>query len=73
MMMDALSSFFTMGGYGGYVWPSYGLAFVVMVALLVFSIRSVKARERELDLLQKMRPSRARRRAAQSTEESQAS
>ncbi|MBC7908828.1 MAG: heme exporter protein CcmD [Rhodospirillaceae bacterium] len=70
MSMDALSSFFAMGGYGGYVWPSYGLAVVVMVAVLVSSIRSAKARERELDLLQQMRPSRARRRATQETKAS---
>ncbi|MBX9634875.1 MAG: heme exporter protein CcmD [Magnetospirillum sp.] len=70
MVMDSLSSFFSMGGYGGFVWSAYGTAFVVMVAVLIGSIRSAQARESELELLQKMRPGRKSRRA---TQESQAS
>lgn len=70
--MDALSSFFAMGGYSGFVWGSYGLAVVVMVAVLVASIRSARVRESELELLQKMRPGRARRQP-RTTQESQAS
>jgi len=27
------AAFFAMGGYAGFVWPAYGLAFVVLVGL----------------------------------------
>lgn len=29
-----MSKFLTMGGYGMYVWPSYGLSAIVMVVIL---------------------------------------
>ncbi|MBI5164609.1 MAG: heme exporter protein CcmD [Magnetospirillum sp.] len=53
--MESLSAFFAMGGYAGYIWPAYGLALVVMVAVLVLSFRDARARETELDLLQQAR------------------
>jgi len=28
--MNALASFFDMGGYAAYVWPSYGITFLVL-------------------------------------------
>ncbi|MBF0326675.1 MAG: heme exporter protein CcmD [Alphaproteobacteria bacterium] len=59
--MESLSSFFAMGGYAGYVWPSYGLAVVLMVAVLVASARGVKNAERELEQMQSLRPGRRRR------------
>ena len=73
--MESLSSFLNMGGYGGYVWPSYALTALVMVGVLVGSIRAARAREAELEQLQKMRPSRRRLEAAAATQspESQAS
>jgi heme exporter protein D len=30
--MQSLHEFLTMGGYGWYVWPAYGIAAVVMIA-----------------------------------------
>lgn len=57
------ASFFAMGGYGGYVWPAYALAVVVMAALVVASLRSVRTSEAELERLQQMRPARRRRNA----------
>lgn len=66
--MDALSSFFAMGGYGGYVWSSYGLALVVMLGVAIASIRAARAREAELEQLQQMRPGRQRRRNVVATE-----
>jgi len=56
--MDTLSSYFAMGGYAGYVWPAYLLAAVVIVGLLLTSWRGLKARERELKLLQELSPGR---------------
>ncbi|MBR9972629.1 heme exporter protein CcmD [Magnetospirillum sulfuroxidans] len=58
--MDTVSALFTMGGYAGYVWPSYALAVVVMAGLLVASIRSAHRHERDLDALQRLRPGRKR-------------
>jgi heme exporter protein D len=34
----SVSEFFNMGGYGFYVWTSYGLALVLMVAAFIPSI-----------------------------------
>ena len=56
-----MSSFIDMGGYAGYVWPAYGVAMVVMVGLLVASLLGSRARERELKVLQELRPHRTRR------------
>ena len=46
-MQDLLS----MGGYGAYVWPSYGLTAVVMLVLLVASVRGLKSTQSEFDRL----------------------
>jgi heme exporter protein CcmD len=37
--MKALSDFFEMGGYAGYLWPSYILTFVVVVLNVVWARR----------------------------------
>ena len=44
--MKALSDFFDMGGYAGYVWPSYVLTFAVVVLNVVWA-RRLLARSRE--------------------------
>ena len=54
-------SFLEMGGYAAYVWPAFGAAAVIMVALLVLSIRTMRAREAALRALE---ASARRRRAA---------
>ena len=54
-------SFFDMGGYAAYVWPAFGAAAVIMVALLALSIRTMRAREAALRTLE----ATARRRAAE--------
>ena len=54
-------SFFEMGGYAAYVWPAFGAAAAIMVALLVLSIRTMRAREAALKTLE---ASARRRRAA---------
>jgi len=38
-MTDALGAFLTMGGYAGFVWPAYGIAFAVLGGLALFSWR----------------------------------
>ena len=45
-------SFFEMGGYAAYVWPAFGAAAAIMVALLLLSIRAMHAREAALRALE---------------------
>ena len=53
--MDALLTFLHMGGYALWVWPAYGITFVSLIGLLVFSRRSLKAREKEFEALRAQR------------------
>lgn len=63
------TAFFAMGGHGGYVWPAYGLAVVVLAALLVASIRALRKQERDLETIQSLRPARRRRKAVNQGEQ----
>ena len=56
--MNTLASFLAMGGYAAYVWPAYGIAVVVLAALVVTSLRSLRAREAELRALEADHPRR---------------
>ena len=45
--MSAIAEFFHMGGYGFYVWSSYALAFLVLIAnvlIPLYRTRDVKRR-----------------------------
>lgn len=57
-----MANYFDMGGYAGYVWPSYAVAAIVLVALFVVTWRGLKTRERTLEMLQAARGGRRRRR-----------
>ena len=49
-----------MGGYAAYVWPAYGFAALVLIALLVHSWRSARRRDAELEQVRRVaRPARA--------------
>ena len=61
--MDSLSTFLDMGGYAGFVWPSFAITILVLVVLLVASLRSLKAREATLAQLQKGAAEAGRREA----------
>ena len=50
--MTSLSALLSMGGYGAYVWPSFGVAAVVLGALLIASLRSRNATAAELVALE---------------------
>jgi heme exporter protein D len=50
-----VSEILAMGGYGGYVWPAYGVAALVMVGLLIWSLRARKAAEAALAQLEETR------------------
>jgi heme exporter protein D len=65
-VMEGLSALLQMGGYGGYVWPAYGIGAVLLGLVLVVSILSARRAEAELDLLQQSR--KARRAAPPSPE-----
>ena len=47
-----MTEFFHMGGYGVFIWSSYGVAALVMVGLVVATLRGLKAREAQLDALE---------------------
>lgn len=44
-------SFWEMGGYAAYVWPAFGATAVILIALLVISVRTLRSRERALRML----------------------
>lgn len=56
-----MSDILNLGGYGGFIWSAWGIAFVVLVALIAVSVRSMRARERELARMETEAPRRRRR------------
>ena len=42
MFFQTWNDFFNMGGYGFYVWLSYGISLVVIVALIVQTVKQHK-------------------------------
>ncbi|MAI50163.1 MAG: heme exporter protein CcmD [Rhodospirillaceae bacterium] len=61
-----MSEFLNMGGHGGFIWSSWGIAFVVLAILIGVSLKSMRARERELARMEAEMPRRRRRRNGQS-------
>jgi len=53
-----------MGGYGGYVWPAYGLTLLAFAGMLVWTMATLKARRREEQGLSAAGRSRRGRREA---------
>jgi heme exporter protein D len=53
--MAALDHFLAMGGYARFVWPAFGLAFLVLGGLLIESLVTYKKRQRELAAAEKQR------------------
>lgn len=56
-----MQAFFDMGGYGGFVWPAYGLTALVLIAVLVASLRALRQREAALAALEHDTPRAPRR------------
>ena len=56
--MEQLSSWIHLGGYGAYVWPAYGVAALVLIGLLWWTTRGLRANERLLARLQAGAPER---------------
>jgi heme exporter protein D len=44
-----LGEYFAMGGYAAFIWPSYGLAVVLLVAIFGIAARRLRIAERTLD------------------------
>ncbi len=63
--MEALRSFFEMGGYAAFVWPCFALAAVLLGYLFAASRRELKSRERRMQALRAASPRRRRRGAGQ--------
>ena len=45
--METLTQFLAMGGYAAFVWPALAIAAGVMTGLLLQSLRSLRASEKE--------------------------
>lgn len=52
-----MTEFLDMGGYAAFVWPSYGIALLVMAGLAVTSVRAWRRNRRLLDQLEQRRRS----------------
>lgn len=59
-----MAEYFSMGGHGGFIWSAWGIAIAVLSVLVVASIRSMRARERELARMESEAPRRRRRAGA---------
>ena len=66
--MESVLGMLHMGGYGGYVWPAYGISAVVLALVLLASVLAARKNEAELEQLQILR--RANRRNGAAAEES---
>jgi heme exporter protein D len=46
-------TFLAMGGYARYVWPAYGVAVLVLGAMLLWSVAAYRRCRREIERLQR--------------------
>jgi heme exporter protein D len=53
--MSDFGSFLAMGGYAGYVWPAYGAAVVILLAIWIDSVRRRRAVDQALAKLDQQR------------------
>jgi len=54
--MEQVRTFLAMGGYGGFVWPAFGLTAAVLIGLLVTTLRRLRALQDDLLRLQTPAP-----------------
>jgi heme exporter protein D len=45
--VTSFGTFLAMGGYGGYVWPAYGLTVLAFAGMLVWTVATLRSRRRE--------------------------
>lgn len=48
MQFDSISAFFDMGGYGFFVWLSYGSGFVLLAGLFISSMMKHKSTKQQI-------------------------
>lgn len=72
MQFDSISAFFDMGGYGFYVWLSYGVSISALALLVFASINSHKKIKQQIVQRQK-RETKLRQAAEQQKAQSQPS
>ena len=53
--MSDLGAFLAMGGYAGFVWPAYGVAFAALAGLAAYSWRRYRASVLTVEQLQQQR------------------
>ncbi len=56
-----MAEFLSMGGYAAFIWPAYGVAATVLIALVFSSLRMARAAEAEVHALEDGAPPRAGR------------
>jgi heme exporter protein D len=62
--VSSFSNFLSMGGYGAYVWPAYGLTAIAFAAVVVWTVATLKARRQEEQALSATGRQRRNRRGA---------
>ena len=50
-----MSEYFAMGGHAGFIWTAYAVATVIMAAMLVASLRSLRRQQQAVRLLEEAR------------------
>lgn len=50
-----MNEFLAMGGYAAFIWPTYGIAAVLLLGLLALSMRNMRQREALADALRRDR------------------
>lgn len=66
--MTETAGYFAMGGYAAFIWPSYGLAVVLLVGLFLLSVRRLNAATRSLNRDSGAAPDTARSREKDATD-----
>ncbi|WP_417518648.1 heme exporter protein CcmD [Minwuia sp.] len=56
-----MAEFFSMGGYGSFIWSSYAAVALGMIVLFVVSVRGARKAEREASALRALSPRRRRK------------
>jgi heme exporter protein D len=64
--VSSFSDFLSMGGYGAYVWPAYGLTAIAFIAIVIWIGATLKARRREEQTLSAAGRQRRNRRGTSS-------
>ncbi len=64
-----MAEFFHMGGYGLYVWASYGAALLLLAGLVIFSLTDFYRQKRLVEEFEKAEGGRPRRAAMPMSDE----